>query len=313
MKSHHTRNVFLAFFGVILVLLIAMAFSDLSMVSSYAVPGVAVAMSMVVVGNIDDVTDRDTHGSAISYIVFLVAVDQLDRSVAFPQPNANREVAPMTLKAGEVPHYIEAHTIPTLSSSTEKGDITTTGSNNFVIIAGGDRDQIFNFVEQYAGGKFILLYKHVKESQWYILGELERPIILNNTETHDDADGRYTQLTFVRNSVDLPLKYLGNPSVIGATEVATAATSIAVATGSNNYSVIDGATAEVEITGVSGLTSADKGRYINLIGAGTTKAKKVVGNSTFILADGAAWNALAGHSLTLRVLDATTLVEVARS
>ena len=118
MKSHHTRNVFLAFFGVILVLLIAMAFSDLSMVSSYAVPGVAVAMSMVVVGNIDDVTDRDTHGSAISYIVFLVAVDQLDRSVAFPQPNANREVAPMTLKAGEVPHYIEAHTIPTLSSST---------------------------------------------------------------------------------------------------------------------------------------------------------------------------------------------------
>lgn len=311
MKTHHTRNVFLFLFGLLAFIFCVMAVSY-SFSDNIFAAGVSLA-SMMAIGHINDVTDRDTHGSAIAYQVFLVSIDQIDRSVDFPQPNGNREVAPMTLNTGEIPHYIEAHTIPTLSSSTEKGDITTSGSNNFVIIAGGDRDQIANFVEQYAGGKFIILYKHVKESQWFILGELERPVILNNTETHDDADGRYTQLTFVRQSVDLPLKYLGNPSITYSTEVAAAATEIATVPGSNNYSIVDGATANVEITDVSGLTTSDKGRYITLVGAGTTKPKKVVGNTTFILAEGAAWTAAVGHALTLRVLDPSTLVEVSRS
>ena len=77
---------------------------------------------------------------------------------------------------------------------------------------GGDRDSIKNFIEHYSGGKFILIYKHIKETQWHILGELERPMILANTETKDDKDGRYTTFTFKRNSVDLPLLYDADPS-----------------------------------------------------------------------------------------------------
>ena len=83
--------------------------------------------SMAVVGNVDDVSDRDTHGSAISYIVYLVALDQIDRTKPFPQPNAQREVAPIPLKPGEIPHYFEAHDIPSFTATTEKGDITTSG------------------------------------------------------------------------------------------------------------------------------------------------------------------------------------------
>ena len=176
----------------------------------------ATMASMVALASIDDVTDRDTHGSAISYIVYLYHTSIIDRSVAFPQPNDEREVAAIPLVTGKEPIYFEAHDIPTLVSTTEKGDITTTGENNFVIIMGGDRDNIKNFIEQYSGGKFVIVFKHIKDPQWHILGELERPMILANTETKDDKDGRYTTFTFKRNSVDLPLLYSGDPSGVTA-------------------------------------------------------------------------------------------------
>ena len=268
---------------------------------------------MAVVGHIDDVSDRDTHGSAISYIVYLVALDQIDRTKPFPQPNRQREVAPIPLKPGEIPHYFEAHDIPSFTGTTEKGDITTSGENSFVLIMGGARVNLYNFIEEYSGGKFILFYKHVKSSDWYILGELERPIILANTEVKDDKDGRYGTFTFKRNSVDLPLLYTGNPAVVDAGEVAAGATSITIKANANTYKIANGTTGAAAIASVSGLTKADKGRYITLIGAGTDKPATIADGSTFVLEDGATWTAKEGASITLRVLDTTTLVEVSRT
>lgn len=190
--------------------------------SSMGVSCAGVSMAtLVTLASIDDVTDRDTHGSAISYIVYMVHVSQIDRTKAFPQPDKDRLVEAIPMKEEQKPFYFEAHDIPTLVSTTEKGDITTTGENNFVIIMGGDRAEIHDFIEQYSGGKFILIFKHVKDTQWYILGELERPMILSNTETKDDKDGRYTTFTFKRSSVDLPLKYKADPSGVVASEASS--------------------------------------------------------------------------------------------
>ena len=67
----------------------------------------------------------------------------------------------------------------------------------------------------------LFFYKHVKDTQWYIVGEPERPMILNNTETKDDKDGRYTTFTFKRTSVDLPCLYAEDP--LGVTAAAAVA------------------------------------------------------------------------------------------
>lgn len=45
-------------------------------------------------------------------------------------------------------------------------------------------------------------------------------MILNNTETKDDKDGRYTTFTFKRTSVDLPCLYAENPLGVTASEAA---------------------------------------------------------------------------------------------
>lgn len=274
--------------------------------------GISIA-SMAVLGHIDDVSDRDTHGSDISYIVYLIALDQIDRTKEFPQPNVNREVAPISLKPGEIPHYFEAHDIPTFTGTTEKGDITTTGENQFVLVMGGARARLYNFIEEYSGGKFILLFKHIKKKEWFILGELERPIILSNTETKDDKEGRYTTLTFKRSSVDLPHIYTGNPAVTAATTVPTGATYIAITAASNTYMIPNGTSAAASIATVSGLSKADKGRYITLIGAGSDKPATIADGSTFVLEEGATWIAKTGASITFRILDTTTLIEISRT
>ena len=61
------------------------------------------------------------------------------------------------------------------------------------------------------------------------------------------------------------------------------------------------------------LVKSDKGRFITLVGAGTDKAATIADGSTFVLEEGATWTAKTGASITFRVLDTTTLVEVSRT
>ena len=309
--NRQARNMFMVTFAAFGIIFLLGALLDHSLGMASA-SGLSLA-SMAMLGHIDDVSDRDTHGSDISYIVYLVAIDQIDRTKEFPQPNAQREVAPIPLKKGEIPHYFEAHDIPTFTGTTEKGDITTTGENQFVIIMGGARAPLYNFIEEYGGGKFIIFFKHIKSKEWYIIGELERPIILSNTETKDDKDGRYTTFTFKRSSVDLPLIYTGNPAMNASTEVSAGATEIAITASSNTYKIANGTGSAAVIATVSGLTATDKGRYITLVGAGTDKPATVTDGTTFVLENGATWTAKEGATLTLRILDTTTLIEVSRT
>lgn len=86
----------------------------------------AVGLSMAVtgmmnIGDIEDVSDRQTHGSNIAYQIYLISIDQVDNSQLFPAPNANREVGQVPMKNGEYMKYFVCHTIPTFVGNGEKG------------------------------------------------------------------------------------------------------------------------------------------------------------------------------------------------
>lgn len=201
-ENRKARQLFTVIMG--LISIVAFVWACVEPASAHAGYGVSLA-TMTLIGSIDDVSDRDTHGNEIAYQIVLINTAQLADKFNFPQPGTDRTVtlSKSILKAGEAAHYFEAHTIPTLLSSTEKGDITTNGTNTFTVVMGGDRNALKNFIEEFSGGKFIILYKHIKDTVWHIIGEAERPMILGNTETKDDADGRYSTLTFTRPSVYL--------------------------------------------------------------------------------------------------------------
>lgn len=178
--------------------------------------GLSVA-GIIGLANIDDVNDRQTSGSEIAYELYLVEVHQLDLAhynlkLKIDDADGKRgtEGKPF-LATAQSPMRMEAHDIPTLLSSIEKGDITTTGSNTFtVVLANSNRDEVANFVERQQGARFLLFYHHIESETWYVLGTKDRPITLATAEVKDDKDGRYATCTFKRNSVDLPYPYTGN-------------------------------------------------------------------------------------------------------
>ena len=266
--------------------------------------------ALMAIGDVDDVSDRKTHGSNIAYKVYLVDIDQVNPDVAFPLPNANREISTIPMKEGQYMKYFIAHDIPTFTATGEKGDITTSGENNFVIIMGGMRDQLLDFVEQHAGGKFIIIFKEVGETQWYILGNYDRPMVLSSFEAKNDKDGRYITFTFKRTSIDQYYKYVGDIIRVPAASHAADATKLTINPANNRYAIPDGSEATYAISTVDGLTANDKGRYITLEGTGTDKAATIAESSAFILIDGATWTAKAGSSITFQVLDPSTLIEV---
>lgn len=269
--------------------------------------------SMMAIGNVEDVSDKNTHGSNIAYKIYLIDVHQINPDVKFPRANANREVTTLPMLPGEYMKYFEAHDIPTYVGNGEKGDITTSGTNQFVAIMGGMRDQLLNFIEEHAGGKFVILFKEIGEDQWYILGEYDRPMVLKSYEAKNDKDGRYITFTFERTSVTQYYKYVGD-IVKAPAEVHTAGTKdLAVKSTSNSYEIPNGTAATYALESVSGLTNNDKGRHITLIGTGTDKAATIADGATFILEDGVAWTAKAGSSITFRILDPATLIEVSGS
>lgn len=269
--------------------------------------------SMMAIGNVEDVSDKNTHGSNIAYKIYLIDVHQINPDVKFPRANANREVATIPMLPGEYMKYFEAHDIPTYVGNGEKGDITTSGTNQFVAIMGGMRDQLLNFIEEHTGGKFVILFKEIGEDQWYILGEYDRPMVLKSYEAKNDKDGRYMTFTFERTSVTQYYKYVGD-IVKAPAEVHTAGTKdLAVKSTSNSYEIPNGTAATYAIETVSGLTNNDKGRHITLTGTGTDKAATIADGATFILEDGVTWTAKAGSSITFRILDPATLIEVSGS
>lgn len=293
-----------------LVFVIGMILDPGSTLGIFGFGGTTSLALMTAIGDVDDVSDRDTAGSNIAYQAYLVDVTQINPDVPFPMPNKNREISTIPMLAGQYMKYFRAHDIPTFTATGEKGDITTSGENNFVIIMGGMRDQLLNFTEQHAGGKFIIIFKEVGNPKWYILGNYDRPMILSSFEAKNDKDGRYITFTFKRTSIDQYYKYVGDIIRVPAAVHPADATELTVKPANNRYEIPDGGAATYAIATVAGLTANDKGRYITLEGTGTDKAATIAESSAFTLIDGATWTAKAGSSITFLVLDASTLIEV---
>lgn len=266
--------------------------------------------SMAVIGNIKDVRDIDVSGSAIAYKVWLIETDQLNENAQFPKANASREVSTIPLADGEYMHYFEAHDIPTFGSSGEKGDLTIDPTNTFTVIMGGNHDQLLNFIETKAGGKFIIIFQECESPNKFIIGNPCKPMILKSYALKNDKDNRSVTFTFENKTIQQPKKYVGDIVTKAPVSHTQGATALSIQPGVNTYKIPGGTSATYAIGTVSGITASDKGRVITLEGTGTTNAATVADNTTFILEDGATWTGKPGSQISFRILDASTLVEV---
>lgn len=278
-------------------------------VSTEIVVGTTMA-SMMAIGSIDDVADKEVAGESIAYKVWLIETRQLDGSRSFPIPNASREVSSLPMLDGEYMHYFEAHDIPTYTSSGEKGDLTISSTNTLTIIMGGVRDQLLKFIEEKAGCKFLIIFQECESNNRFILGNPCKPMVLKSFNLKNDKENRSVTFTFENKSIKQYHKYVGDIIVKDAVTITAGATALATQPGVNTYKIPNGSSATYALATVSGLTASDKGRTITLVGTGSDKAATVADNTSFVLEDGATWTAKAGSQISFRVLDSTTLVEI---
>lgn len=305
-------TLFLLILGIFTFVAIGDAMADpTTFATAFEIGGVSLAGGgMAYIGNVEDSSDRDSAGSQIAYQVWLISIDQIDQTKPWPSPNSNREVGTIPLKAGEVMHYFQSHSIPTDDSKGEKGDFTTTTTNTFVLKMSGNRDQLLNFIEEYAGLKFIIIYRECESDNYYIMGSFWKPMTLKSFERTNNKDERGVGLTFENNGWRQQLRYVG--AIVRSEPVTLAADTDTLAVVENNdqYILPDGTVAAVPVTTVSGLTENDKGRVITILGGGSDKSATIEDGAVFVLEGGATWTAKSGSSISFRVLDTTRLVEV---
>jgi len=261
--------------------------------------------------NIDSVGDRDTSGNVIGMRVWLIHRSQLDMDAPWPY-DANGDLGTIPLKPGEHMHYIEGidGTVGDTSAGA-KGDITTTVTNTFTITLGGNRKEVRDFLELYAGESFIIIYQECGSMDYYVLGNKCKCMRLNEFSRNNNSESRSAALTFQNVSFIQPAKYIGAIISQPPTILPVGASIIAFSS-AREYATNPNNTAAVSITSFSGLTAADAGKVFVISGKGGSYLTSIASGSSIILKDGQTWTGNSGSQLTLKVLDVNTIVEVSR-
>lgn len=274
-------------------------------------PGVSYAIGMATIGNLGATSDRDSSGAQICMRIWLVHRQQLDPNVAFPLPDADGCVGTISLLTGEVMHYFEAinDSMEDKSSGT-KGDVTTEVKNSFSFIVGGNKKKAIQFMEEFAGEGFIIIYQMADDRKFYILGTELKPMFLQAFERTNNKSQRSVQFTFENTSFLQVKEYTG--SIIKAPDVILAANASSIAfTAADNYKTGPNTAATV-ISAFSGLSKGDVGRVITITGGGGAFPSTIESSTNILLKDDESWNATSGSRITLKVFDTTTLVEISR-
>ena len=272
-----------------------------------------ILLSMANIGNVTQPNDLETAGNQLGFQLWLTARDQVDTAVAFPMPNAAREIGTTPLKAGEVQHIFEGvENSLKYSAKGTHGEITSTFDNTFSIIIRYSVATL-NFLDAYQGKGFILNYKECEDPLIYQLGTYEKALILKEHEVKKDKDGKYISLTFNNEHWRKEMILTGSLTTAAPVTLAEAATVLAIVSGNDTYILTDGAAAAATLATVSGLAEADYGRYIT-VKAPATKAHAtlIADNAVFVLRDEVSWTANPGSQIIFQVMDSDTLVEKSR-
>ncbi len=269
-------------------------------------------VTMASIGNIEQGNAKDAAGNQIGMRIWLISRDQIDDTVQFPLPNADREVSTIPLKAGEYMHYHDSVSESQKDNGTsERGDINNDYTNTFSYVMYGNKKQLMAFIEEYAGQGFIIIWQECGAATKYIQGSFCKPMILQSYDRKNDNEGKYITLNYQNKHWQQPCTYTGDIILQDPVTIAADAVNLAYVSDNGRYNLSVNTQATALAT-VSGIASADYGKTLTIYGVGGANATTIADNTVFNLVDGVTWTGNAGSSITFKILDADTLVEVGR-
>ncbi len=283
--------------------------SKVTLVSSVA----AGTVTMASIGDIDEVSGKESAANQIGMRVWLIDRTQIDSSQSFREPNSDRELGTIPMLDGEYMHYFDAiNESPNSTSTGENGDYNVAFTNTFTFVMAGNRKKLLDFIEEYAGRGFIVIYQECETGTKYVVGSFCKPMVLSSFERKDDGDGRYITYTFTNAHWRQPLIYTGDIITQDPVTVDADATDLAIDSSNGRYDLSEN-TAATTLATVSGITSDDYGRTITIYGAGGDYPTSIADSTTFVLVDGETWSGTSGSTISFKIFDTDTLVEVDRT
>ena len=272
----------------------------------------ALLVTMASIGDQSELPDRYSIPNQIGPRIWLISRNQINDAVAYPNANDDREITTIPLKAGEYMHYFDlVDTYPRDTSTGERQEFSTNVTNDMMIAVRGNTKKIMDFLEEYSGTGFILIYQECEGGEKYVRGSFCKPMNLQSWNRKNDNEGKYVTMSFQNTHWRQPLVYVGDIVREAAVTVAAGLTNLAVT--QNGQYILSDHSASVAIATVSGIASSDIGRTIDIIAPATAlHAPTIADNSVFILKGGATWTANPGSRITFKIFDSNTLTEVAR-
>lgn len=286
---------------------------DNAPIKVFAGSTVTALVTMASIGSLGEVSAKESAGKQIGMRVWLIYRGQIDDSVTFPSANSDRELGTIPLYSGEYMHYFDAvNETPKSNSTGESGDINVEYNNTLSFVMAGNRNELMNYIEEYAGRGFLVIYQECGTGVKYIQGSYCKPMTLKSFDRKDDNEGRYVTFTFGNSHWQQPLIYTGEIITQDPETIAADETELAYVSGNNRYDLTDNTVATVLAT-VSGITTDDYGTHITIYGSGGTNPTTIEDSTSFVLVDGETWTGNSGSSITFKIHDANTLTEVERS
>ena len=258
------------------------------------------AMAIPVVSINGDVDAPAKAGNLVKAKLYYITADQLDESASFPT-RTNREIANLTLKAGEYWHYLKTiHTQhPDVSIGGNVGDVGSTLTNELSAMFGGVNDGLINLIEQKVGCSFYIVLELCDGSgSRYLIGNECSPATLQAPEGGFKKEGASLTLKWTTEGPYLHSIYTGNTPLQTADSIAASATVLAI-TSNDTYNIAAGTPGTGIIT-VSGVTDADLNRIITVTGSGDSQIKQDDAGH-FLLVEETAWAATAGAQISFKI------------
>lgn len=264
--------------------------------------GGGIALAIVPVADIARSSNEERSPNQIKNRLWYIAADQVDTSVNFPTPNAQRKIGSIPLLSGQYWHYFDI----IKDSANPKTTVNNTDFayellNNIEFYLGGNSVELLNLIEDGMGQDFFLVYENCGTGEKWLLGTNCKPMTLEDAEEFSQESLTGWRVMFDRTSSKLKYIYTGTLPTISPTLIAADATDV-VFDGSEQYKFSSNtvATAFLDLTG---LTSADVGSRFDLLGADApaSDATTIAAGGNFLLYDGTIWTANTGSKITFEV------------
>lgn len=164
------------------------------------------------------VTDFASQGKRIYHEIFVLAEEDIDYSTlpTITETDAARTMAALTLKTSAPgwKKFAAAKNTAAHSAEGTSGDITSSANETLTLTLAGESDAIDNFL-QTVGRPVLLCIRDRFSGDLTILGRPYSPLRFSAFSRRKNGDNTSADVTFTRETLQMPLKYLG--SVTGST------------------------------------------------------------------------------------------------